>query len=62
MGERGAGDDVADGVDPVGAGAQRAVDLDEALLVALDARLVEPERLDVGTAAGGDDEPVGLAV
>ncbi len=30
-------------------------------VVELDARLVEPEPLDVGAAAGGDDEPVDLA-
>src|SRR3954471_6342047 len=54
-------DEVADGPHAVGAGAQRAVDLDEPVLTRLDARLVEPEPLDVGAAAGGDDEPVGLA-
>ena len=41
--------------------AQRAVDVDEAVVVELDARLVEPEALDVGRAAGGDHEPVDLA-
>ena len=33
---------------PLARGAQRAVDLDQAVLVELDARLVEPEALDVG--------------
>ena len=40
--------------------AQAAVDLDQAALADLDAGGVEPERLDVGPAAGGDDEVVGL--
>ena len=39
--ERGAGDEVADRVDARARGAQRAVDLDEAALVELDARLGE---------------------
>src|SRR4051794_27260177 len=62
VGERGAGDEVADRPDAGDAGLQRAVDLDEALLGELDADGVEPEALDVGAAAGGDDEPFGLAI
>ena len=62
MRERGAGDEVADRVDARRRRAQRAVDLDEPVVVELDARLVEAEALDVGAAAGGDDEPVGLGL
>ena len=43
MGERGAGDEVADRVDALDGRAQRAVDLDDAAVVELDAGLVEPE-------------------
>ena len=60
VGERGAGDEVADRVDALDRRAQRAVDGDQAAVVELDAGLVEPEALDVGPAAGGDHEPVGL--
>ena len=60
VGERGAGDEVADRVDALDRRAQRAVDVDQAAVVELDARLLEPEPLDVGPAAGGDDEVVGL--
>ena len=61
MRERRAGDEVADRVDALDRRAQRAVDLDQAAVVELDARFVEPERLDVRPAAGGDDEVVDLA-
>ena len=61
VGERRAGHEVADRVDALGARAHRAVDLDQAALAELHARGVEPERLDVGAAPGGDHEPVGLA-
>src|SRR6185503_7843223 len=50
VGERRAGDEVADRVDAVAARLQRAVDLDQAVLLALDAGVVEPEALDVGAA------------
>ena len=61
VGQRGAGDEVADGVDLGCDVLQRAVDLDQAALGELDAGGVEAEALDVRAAAGGDDEPVGLA-
>ena len=61
VGERRAAHEVADRVDALGGGAQRAVDVDQAAVVELDARRLEPEALDVGAAAGGDDEVVGLA-
>ena len=60
--ERRARDEVADRVDALGRRAQRAVDLDQAAVVELDAGRVEAERLDVGPAAGGDDQVVGLAL
>src|SRR5215218_452726 len=60
--ERRAQDQVADRVDALRGGAQRAVDRDQAAVVELDAGLVEPERLDVGPAPGGDDEVVRLAL
>ena len=59
--ERGAGDEVADRVDARGAGAHRAVDLDQAALAELDAGRVEAEGFDVGAAPGGDHEPVSFA-
>ena len=43
VGERRAGDEVADRVDAGARGAQRAVDPDQAALVELDARLGQPE-------------------
>ena len=54
--------EVADRVDALDRGAQRAVDLDQPVVVELDAGLLEPEALDVGAAAGGDDEPVDLGL
>ena len=61
VGQRGAGDQVADRVDAFARRAQRAVDLDQAALVELDAGRVEAERLDVGPAARRDHEVLGLA-
>src|SRR4051812_43456908 len=58
--ERRAGDEIADRIDAVAARLQRAVDLDEAVVLALDAGVVQPEALDVGAAPGRDDEPVDL--
>jgi hypothetical protein len=43
VGERGAAHEVADRVDALGARAERAVDVDEAAVVELDAGLLEPE-------------------
>ena len=54
-------DEVADGVDALDVGAHRPVDLDQAVLGELDARRVQAQGLDVGAAAGGDDQPVHLA-
>src|SRR3954466_13302761 len=50
VGQSRAADEVADGPHAVGARAQRAVHLDEPVLTRLDARLIEPEPLDVGAA------------
>src|SRR4051812_12500426 len=61
VGQGRTGDEVADGPHAVGARAQRAIHVDEPALAGLDAGLVEPEALDVGSAPCGDDEPVGLA-
>jgi hypothetical protein len=58
--QRGAGNEVADGVDPGSRRAHRAVDLDQAIFVQLNPGRIEAERCDVGAAAGGDDDPVGL--
>ena len=41
---------------------RRAVDLDQAVVVELDAGVLEPERLDVRPAARGDDQPVDLGL
>src|SRR5581483_8451779 len=60
VGQRGAGHQVADGVHTGAAGALGAVDLDQSLLVELDARRVQAQALDVGPAAGGDRQVVGL--
>ena len=60
MRERGPADEVADRPHAGAGGAQRAVHLHEPPLVELDARLAEPEPLDVGAAAGGDHEVVDL--
>src|SRR4051812_16033554 len=54
VGERGAAHEVADRVHALYAGAERAVDVDQAAVVELDAGLLEAEALDVGAAAGGD--------
>ena len=62
MGERRPGDHVADRPDALLRGAQAAVDLHEAVLVALDAGLVEAQALHVGAPAGGDHEIVEAAV
>ena len=59
--ERRAVNEVADRVDALGARAHRAVDLDQPVVRELDAGGVEPERLDVRPAPGGDHEPVDLA-
>src|SRR3954466_8247356 len=61
VGERGAAYEVADRIDALDVRAERAVDVDHAAVVELDARLLEPEALDVGAAAGGDHEPVDLS-
>ena len=58
--QRGPGDDVPDGIDTGHAGAQRPVDLDQAPLGELDTGGLESQRVNVGTAAGGDDDVVGL--
>src|SRR6476469_9103017 len=60
--QRGAVHEVADRPHALEARALLAVDVDEAARVELDAGLLEPEALDVGPAAGGDDQPVGLAL
>ena len=57
--ERRAVHEVADRVDAGQRRAHRAVDRDVAVVGQRDARLLEAEPLDVGRAAGGDDEPVG---
>ena len=62
VGERGAAHDVADRVDVLLRRALAAVDVDQPAVVELDAGRVEAERLDVRAAAGGDHEPVGLAL
>ena len=51
---------VADGPDVVGRGLRIVVDLDRALVVQLDARLLQPQVLDVGDAAGGEHDHVGF--
>src|SRR3954454_14919318 len=58
MSERRPGDHVADRPDAVERGAQRAVDLDQSRLLALDRRLLQSETLDVRGAAGRDAEVV----
>jgi hypothetical protein len=60
--QRGAVHQVADRPHALHARALRAVDGDEPRLVELDAGILEAEPLDVGPAAGGDDEPVGTVV
>ncbi len=54
--------EVADRVDLRDVRAHHPVDGDQAALVELDARRVEPQALDVRSAARGDDEPVRLAL
>ena len=61
MGQRRPVHEVADRVDALHVGAHRAVDLDQPVLGELDAGGVQAQRLDVGAAAGGDDQPVHLA-
>ena len=61
--ERRAVDEVADRVHALLADVRmRAVDRDQAVVVELDARVVEAEPLDVGPAAGGDHEVVDLGL
>ncbi len=60
VGERRAVHEVTDRVDALQARTHRAVDLDETVLVELDAGLAEAEGLDVRSAPGGDDEVVDL--
>src|SRR6201999_2597122 len=57
VGQRGPGNQVADGVDALDVGAHGSVDLDEAVLGELDAGGLQAEGLDVGSAAGGGDQP-----
>ena len=61
VGERRTGDEIADRVDAVGRRAHAAVDLQQAALVDLDARVGQAEHVDVGAPAGGDDQPLDLA-
>ena len=61
VGERRAGDEVADRVHALACDVRIAPStFDQALLVERDARLVEAQPLDVGPAAGGDDQVVDL--
>ena len=61
--ERRAGDEVADRVDALAADVRSAPSTSiRPLSSSFDAGVVEAEALDVGAAAGGDDEPVGLAL
>ena len=60
VGERRAGDEVADRVHPGAAGAQRTVHPHEPPLVELHAGIGEAERLDVSAAPGADDDVVDL--
>ena len=58
VGEHGSGDDVADGPDSGGIGAEVAVHLHALLLVEDDAGLVQAEAVGVGPPAHGDENPV----
>src|SRR5699024_6115073 len=60
VGEHRARDDVADGVEALGAGAEGGVALHAAALVALHPARLQPQALGVGLAADGDQDTVGL--
>src|SRR5262249_4055736 len=60
--ERRSGYQITDRVDAVGGGVHRAVDLDQTAVLELHACGLEPEAFEVGPGAGGDPEPVDLAL
>ena len=60
VGQHGAADDIADGVDPFGAGSKAVVDRNIAPWVRLDADRLQIESVGGGTSANGHEHDIGL--